>query len=104
MPFETGKPRAEGAGRKKGTPNKAKKSIRAEFQRVLEDPEVRQRWLLQARAGKLHPVIFTLMCHYVMGKPRDKVTVSFEHLSNDELQTMEQLMAKAEGVDDKTVH
>ena len=69
MPFQPGEsenPR----GRPKGARNKASVRIREWATALVEDPQVQTRLLADARAGKLHPSVMTVLLAYAYGKPR----------------------------------
>ena len=38
---------------------------------LVEDPQVQTRLLADARAGKLHPSVLTVLLAYAYGKPRE---------------------------------
>jgi hypothetical protein len=41
---------------------------------VVEDPKVQARLLADARTGKLHPSVMTVLMAYAYGRPRDTTT------------------------------
>lgn len=63
------------AGRRHGALNKRTVEVRDWARSILEDEAVRNRTLLQARAGKLPPAIFNELLHYAYGKPKDTVDI-----------------------------
>jgi len=70
VPFrlgESGNPR----GRPKGARNKASAGVREWATELVEDPQVQARFLADARAGKLHPSVMTVLLAYAYGKPRE---------------------------------
>lgn len=75
MAFIKGMKRPEGAGRKKGTPNKASADHRAFCQKFLTNKEYRQDLERRIRAGKAIE-IEKLLYQYAYGKPPDKVELT----------------------------
>ena len=67
QPGESGNPR----GRPKGARNKASVRIRDWATGIVEDPKVQGRLLTDARAGKLHPSVMTVLLAYAYGKSRE---------------------------------
>ena len=70
MPFqpgESGKPH----GRPKGSRNKRIVAVRDWATGIVEDPKVQARLLADARAGKLHPSVLTVLLAYAYGKSRE---------------------------------
>ena len=67
QPGESGNPR----GRPKGARNKASVRIREWATALVEDPQVQTRLLADARAGKLHPSVMTVLLAYAYGKPSE---------------------------------
>ena len=41
---------------------------------IVEDPKVQARLLADARTGKLHPSVMTMLMAYAYGRPRDTTT------------------------------
>jgi hypothetical protein len=41
---------------------------------IVEDPKVQARLLADARTGKLHPSVMTVLMAYAYGRPRDTTT------------------------------
>ena len=67
QPGESGNPR----GRPKGSRNKTTVAVRDWATGIVEDPTVQARLLADARAGKLHPSVLTVLLAYAYGKPRE---------------------------------
>ena len=64
-PGQSGNP----LGRPRGSRNKSGLAVREWATRILEDPQVQARLLTDARAGKLHPSILTVLMTYAYGRP-----------------------------------
>ena len=67
QPGESGNPR----GRPKGSRNKTTVAVRDWATGIVEDPTVQARLLADARAGKLHPSVLTVLLAYAYGKTRE---------------------------------
>ena len=68
MPFQpgqSGNPR----GRPRGSRNKNSLAVREWATRIVEDPKVQARLLADARTGKLHPSVLTVLMTYAYGRP-----------------------------------
>lgn len=72
--FPKGQPRAKGAGRKKGTPNKASVEIKDFARSILEDPDYKARLKVRILSGKA-PHIEQLLYFYGYGKPAETMKV-----------------------------
>ena len=70
MPFQPGES-GNPHGRPKGARNKASVRIREWATALVEDPQVQTRLLADARAGKLHPSVMTVLLAYAYGKPSE---------------------------------
>ena len=73
MPFQpgqSGNPR----GRPKGTRNKTSLAVRDWATGIVEDPQVQNRLLADARVGRLHPAVMTALLAYAYGKPRESAS------------------------------
>ncbi len=75
MPAPKGRPKPPGSGRKRGTPNKTTRDVRGWAAKVLEHPEVQEKTLELAKAGKLAPAILIELMHYAYGKPKDTLAI-----------------------------
>ena len=67
QPGVSGNPR----GRPKGARNKATRLVQEWATALVEDPQVQDRLLADARAGRLHASVLTVLLAYAYGKPRD---------------------------------
>jgi hypothetical protein len=70
MPFQKGHPKVPGSGRQKGTQNKAAR-VEGYARAMVEDPDVREQILAQARQGTLPAPVLTMLFHYAYGKPAE---------------------------------
>ena len=68
MPFRPGQS-GNPCGRQKGSRNKNSLAVRDWATAIVEDPKVQARLLADARTGKLHPSILTVLMTYVYGRP-----------------------------------
>ena len=71
MPFEPGQlgnPR----GRPRGSRNRSGLAVREWATGIVEDPKVQARLLADARAGKLHPSVLTVLMTYAYGRPNPR--------------------------------
>ena len=68
MPFEPGRS-GNPHGRPRGSRNKTGRAVREWATRIVEDPKVQTRLLADARAGKLHPSVLTVLVTYAYGRP-----------------------------------
>ena len=73
MPFQPGQS-GNPCGRPKGSRNKNSLAVREWATAIVEDPKVQARLLADARTGKLHPSVMTVLMAYAYGKPRDTTT------------------------------
>ena len=73
MPFRPGQS-GNPCGRPKGSRNKNSLGVREWARTIIEDPKVQARLLADARTGKLHPSVLTVLMTYAYGKPRDTTT------------------------------
>ena len=73
MPFQPGQS-GNPCGRPKGSRNKNSLAVREWATGIVEDPKVQARLLADARTGKLHPSVMTVLMAYAYGKPRDTTT------------------------------
>jgi hypothetical protein len=106
--------RAKTGGRKKGTPNKATVEVSELARRLVENPAYMQslrRRLRNGKAGALEPILW----YYAYGKPKEQVDLRADsegtvnvylpwnerlsRLSDQELEDLHRLLAKAEGRD-----
>ena len=69
-PGVSGNPR----GRPRGARNKTTRAVAEWTAAILEDPQVQARFLADARAGKLHPSVMTVLLAYAYGKPRETIS------------------------------
>lgn len=58
--------------------------------RILNDPKVQERMLLDAQTGEMAPQVLTTLMHYGWGKPVERLEISegemdLSELSNEEL-------------------
>ena len=53
----------------KGSCNKTGRAVREWATSIVEDPQVQARLLADARAGKLHPSVLTVLMTYAYGRP-----------------------------------
>ena len=68
MPFQpgqSGNPR----GHPRGSRNKNSLGVKDWATRIVEDPEVQARLLADARTGKLHSSVLTVLMTYAYGRP-----------------------------------
>lgn len=63
-----------GAGRKPGPLPPHREGIQAFARNIVEDPQVQERMLDQARKGTLPVPLFQLFFHYAYGKPKEQQT------------------------------
>ncbi len=72
MPFELGQS-GNPLGRQRGSRNKTRRAVREWATGIVEDPQVQARLLADARAGRLHPSLLTVLRAYAYGRsnPRD---------------------------------
>ena len=56
-------------GRPRGSRNKATRAVADWTAAIVEDPQVQARLLADARAGKLHPSVLTVLMTYAYGRP-----------------------------------
>ena len=68
MPFQPGQS-GNPCGRPKGSRNKNSLAVRDWATAIVEDPKVQARLLADARTGKLHPSILTVLMTYAYGRP-----------------------------------
>jgi len=68
MPFEPGQS-GNPIGRPKGACNKSSLAIREWPTNIVEDSQVQARLLADARAGRLHPSVLTVLITYAYGRP-----------------------------------
>ena len=68
QPGESGNPR----GRPKGSRNKTTVAVRDWATGIVEDPQVQARLLADARTGKLHPSVLTVLMTYAYGRPNPR--------------------------------
>ena len=68
MPFQPGQS-GNPCGRPKGSRNKNSLGVREWATRIVEDPKVQARLLADARTGKLHPSVLTVLMTYAYGRP-----------------------------------
>ena len=73
MPFRPGQS-GNPHGRPRGSRNKSGRAVREWATGIVEDPKVQARLLADARTGKLHPSVLTVLMTYAYGKPRDTTT------------------------------
>jgi len=68
---QSGRHRGDGAHtvHPKGSRNKNSVAVREWTTGIVEDPEVQARLLADARAGKLHPSVLTVLMTYAYGRP-----------------------------------
>ncbi len=71
MPFQPGQS-GNPHGRPKGSRNKSSLAVREWATRIVEDPKVQTRLLADARAGKLHPSVLTVLMAYAYGRPNPR--------------------------------
>ena len=71
MPFQPG-PSGNPLGRPKGSCNKTRRAVREWATGIVEDPQVQARLLADARTGKLHPSVLTVLMTYVYGRPNPR--------------------------------
>ena len=68
MPFEPGQS-GNPCGRPKGSRNKNSLAVREWATGIVEEPKVQARLLADARTGKLHPSVLTMLMTYAYGHP-----------------------------------
>ena len=73
MPFQPGQS-GNPCGRPKESRNKNRRAVREWATGTVEDPKVQARLLADARTGKLHPSVLTVLMTYAYSKPRDTTT------------------------------
>ena len=73
MPIEPGQS-GNPLGRPTGSCNKTRHAVREWATGIVKDPQVQARLLADARAGRLHPSVLTVLMTYAYGKPRDTTT------------------------------
>ena len=71
MPFQPGQS-GNPHGRPKGSRNKSSLAVREWATRIVEDPKVQARLLADARTGKLHPSVLTVLMTYAYGRPNPR--------------------------------
>jgi len=71
MPFEPGQS-GNPCGRPKGSRNKNSLGVREWATGIVEDPQVQARLLADARAGKLHPSVLTVLMTDAYGRPHSR--------------------------------
>ena len=71
MPFQPGQP-GNPHGRPRGSRNKTGRAVREWATRIVEDPKVQARLLADARTGKLHPSVLTVLMTYAYGRPNPR--------------------------------
>ena len=71
MPFQPGQS-GNPCGRPKGSRNKSSLAVREWATRIVEDPKVQARLLADARTGKLHPSVLTVLMTYAYGRPNPR--------------------------------
>ncbi len=74
----SGLKRGGSPGRPKGTPNKATVEARTFCASIVDDPVYQAKLRLRAIAGKLSPVMESLLWYYAKGKPKERVELSNE--------------------------
>jgi hypothetical protein len=65
MPFKPGQS-GNPLGRPTGSCNKTRRAVRKWATGIVEDPKVQARLLADARAGKLHSSVLTVLMTYAM--------------------------------------
>jgi hypothetical protein len=76
--------------------------------RILDDPKVQARILLDAQTGEMSPQVFTQLMAYRWGKPVERLEISegemdLTELTNEELAELSHKVAEAFlALDDKT--
>jgi hypothetical protein len=70
-PFQKGRPKPPGSGRKKGTPNKATRAVKEFLSQLMDDPQVQAR--LRQRIMEGDTWAFLRAVEHVIGKPRQSV-------------------------------
>ncbi len=68
MPFRPGQS-GNPHGRPRGSRNKSGLAVRKWATGIVEDPKVQARLLADARIGKLHPSVLTVLMTYAYGRP-----------------------------------
>jgi len=68
MPFRPGQS-GNPCGRPKGARNKNSLAVREWATGIVEEPKVQARLLADARTGKLHPSVLTMLMTYAYGHP-----------------------------------
>ena len=68
MPFQPGQS-GNPHGRQRGSRNKSGRAVREWATGIVEDPEVQACLLADARVGKLHPSVLTVLMTYAYGRP-----------------------------------
>ena len=71
MPFQSGQS-GNPCGRPKSSHNKNSLAVREWATGIVEDPEVQARLLADARTGKLHPSVLTVLMTYAYGRPNSR--------------------------------
>ena len=88
MPFQPGQS-GNPCGRPKGSRNKNSLAVRDWATAIVEDPKVQARLLADARTGKLHPSLMTVLMAYAYGKPRE-TTISESMIPMSEIEDARQ--------------
>ena len=68
MPFQPGQS-GNPVGRPEGACNKTRRAVREWATGIVEDSKVQARLLTDARTGKLHPSVLTVLMTYAYGRP-----------------------------------
>lgn len=95
---------AKTGGRKKGTLNKTTAEVRAFCSSLVGDKQYRAKLRADFKCRKLNPVIESMVWHYAVGKPSDKVEMTgadgkplnLRGLTDAELAIMEAMAAKCQ--------
>jgi hypothetical protein len=79
-----------GPGRPKGTPNKATVEAKLACSELVDDPAYRAKLRKRLLAGKLPPLLESMLWYYAKGKPKETVdmtgAVALAGLTDAELQ------------------
>ena len=79
MAFPKGKKRPEGAGRKKGTPNKSTTEVGLFFRTILDSPDWQKKvqdYFATATIPHMPRHILELAYHYGFGRPTEKLELT----------------------------